>query len=175
MTRSMLKVGSIAHRTEKRIHTASRTLNWIAGVALILLVLSVFVDVFARWINKPVPGNVDIAEILLIPAVFFAMAHTHVLRGHVRVEIVYGRASTRVKGILDSITYFLAIGVYGFIIWAMADRTWAIITSPSPGPVTYGLGIPTVPLLIVIVAALFLLCLELLIDFSQAVTRAAGR
>ena len=171
----MSKLGGIAHRIEERIHTASQALNWVACVALILLVLAVFVDVFARTINRPVPRNVDIAEILLVLAAFFAMAHTHLIRGHVRVEIVYSRVSTRIKGILDSITHFLAIGVFGFVIWAMANRAWGIIASPGPGPVTMTLEIPRVPFFIVIAVTLLVLCLELLVDFSRAVARAAGR
>ena len=171
----MLKLGGMAHRTEERIHAASRVLNWIAGVALVLLVLSVFVDVFARFINRPIGGNIDVAEMLLIPAAFFAMAHTHLLKGHVRVEIVYSRVSTRIKGILDSITLFIAVGLYGFIVWSMANRAWGIITSPKPGPVTLALGIPVFPLFIVIAIALLILCLELLVDLSHSVARAAGR
>lgn len=171
----MLKLGGIAHRTEARIHTASRALNGIAMAAVILLAIAVFVDVFARTINRPLTGNIDVAELLLILVAFCALAHTHLLRGHVRVEIVYSRLSTRIKGILDSITLFLAVGVYGFVIWAMASRVWRIITSPGQGPVTFGLEIPTFPFLIVIVVGLLVLCLELLVNFSHAVARAAGR
>ena len=168
-------MNTLAHKIEEKIHTTSKALNWVACLAVILLVMGVFVDVFARWINRPIPGNIDTAELLLIPAVFFAMAYTHRLDGHIRVEILYTRLSIRVKGIMDSITLFIAIGVYGFIIWSMANRVWRIITSPDPGPITIGLAIPIYPLLIVIVIGLILLCLELLVNFSHAVARAAGK
>jgi TRAP-type C4-dicarboxylate transport system permease small subunit len=137
--------------------------------------LGVFVDVFARWINRPIPGNIDTAELLLIPAVFFAMAYTHKLDGHIRVEILYTRMSTRIKGIMDSITLLIATGVYGFIVWSTVNRVWDIITSPDPGPITIGLAIPIFPLLIVIVVGLIALCLELLANFTHAVARAVGR
>ena len=168
-------MNTLAHKIEGKIHTASKSLNWVACLAVILLVLAVFVDVFARFINRPVPGNIDTAELLLIPAVFFAMAYTHTLDGHIRVEILYTRMSTRTKGIMDSITLLIAIGVYGFMIWSMANRVWRIITSPDPGPITIGLGIPIFPLFIVIVVALIVLCLELLVNFSHAVARASGK
>jgi TRAP-type C4-dicarboxylate transport system permease small subunit len=168
-------MNTLAHQIEGKIHATSKTLNWVACFAVILLALGVFVDVFARWINRPVPGNIDTAELLLIPAVFFAMAYTHKLDGHIRVEILHTRMSTRVKGIMDSITLLIATGVYGFIIWSMADRVWRIVTSPDPGPITIGLAIPIFPLLIVIVIALIVLCLELLANFTHAVARAAGK
>lgn len=168
-------MNTLAHKIEGKIHTASKALNWVACFAVILLVLGVFVDVFARFINRPVPGNIDTAELLLIPAVFFAMAYTHMLDGNIRVEILYTRMSTRIKGIMDSITLLIAIGVYGFIIWSMANRVWRIIISPDPDPITIGLAIPIFPLLIVIVVALILLCLELLVNFSHTVARAAGK
>ena len=168
-------MNTLAHKIEGKIHATSKALNWVACFAVILLVMGVFVDVFARWINRPVPGNIDTAEFLLIPAVFFAMAYTHRLDGHIRVEILYSRLSTRTKGIMDSITLFIAIGVYGFMMWSMAARVWRILTSPDPGPITIGLAIPIFPLLILIVVALILLCLELLVNFSHAVARAAGK
>jgi TRAP-type C4-dicarboxylate transport system permease small subunit len=168
-------MNTLAHKIEGNIHTASKSLNWVACIAVILLVTAVFVDVFARWINRPVPGNIDTAELLLIPAVFFAMAYTHMLDGHIRVEILYTRMSKRVKGIMDSITLLIAIGVYGFIIWSTVNRVRDIITSPDPGPITIGLAIPIFPLLIVIIIGLIVLCLELLVNFTHAFARAAGR
>ncbi len=168
-------MNTLAQKIEDKIHTTSKALNWVACFAVILLVMGVFVDVFARWINRPVRGNIDTAELLLIPAVFFAMAYTHRLDGHIRVEILYTRFSTRVKGIMDSITLLIATGVYGFIIWSMANRVWRIVTSPDPGPITIGLAIPIYPLLIVVVVGFILLCLELLVNFSHAVARAAGK
>jgi len=168
-------MNTLAHKIEGKIHTTSKALNWVACFAVILLVMGVFVDVFARWINRPVRGNIDTAELLLIPAVFFAMAYTHKLDGHIRVEILYTRMSTRVKGIVDSITLFIATGVYGVMIWSMANRVWRIVTSPDPGPITIGLAIPIYPLLIVVVVGFILLCLELLVNFSHAVARAAGK
>jgi len=168
-------MNTLAHKIEGKIHTTSKALNWVACFAVILLVMGVFVDVFARWINRPVRGNIDTAELLLIPAVFFAMAYTHKLDGHIRVEILYTRMSTRVKGIVDSIRLFIATGVYGVMIWSMANRVWRIVTSPDPGPITIGLAIPIYPLLIVVVVGFILLCLELLVNFSHAVARAAGK
>ena len=168
-------MNTLAHKIEEKIHTASKALNWVAGFAVIMLLLGVFVDVFARFINRPIPGNIDTAEAILIPAVFFAMAYTHKLDGHIRVEILYTRMSTRIKGIMDSITLLIATGVYGFIIWSTVNRVWDIITSPDPDPVTEGLAIPIFPLFIVIVVGFIALCLELLANFTHAVARAAGR
>jgi TRAP-type C4-dicarboxylate transport system permease small subunit len=168
-------MNTLAQNIEEKIHTTSKALNWVACFAVVFLVMGVFVDVFARWINRPVPGNLDTAELLLIPAVFFAMAYTHKLDGHIRVEILYTRLSTRGKGIMDSITLFIATGVYGVMIWSMANRVWRIIASPDPGPITIGLAIPIFPLLIIIVVALIVLCLELLVNFSHAVARASGK
>ena len=167
--------GGMAGSIAKGVHAASRACSWVALVAIVAMLLSVFIDVVTRTANRPLPGNIDIAEILMIPAAYFAMAHTHVLKGHVRVEIVYDRLPKRLKAIFDSITFLLATGVYGFVIAAMARRAWAIFTSPDQGPVTLLLGIPTAPLFMVIAVALAVLCLELLVSFAEAVAGKASR
>jgi len=146
----------------------------LGGVAPVLM-LSVTVDVVARYIRHPVAGNIEVAELLLIPAAFFAMAATHLNRGHVRVEILHSRLPTRVQGIMDSFTLLLSTGIFGLIIWAMANRVGRIIASPGLGPVSDLLGIPKFPLLIVIIIGLILLCLVLLIDLVYAVARASGK
>jgi TRAP-type C4-dicarboxylate transport system permease small subunit len=167
--------GTVAGRIEAAIHAASKAISYVSGVALVLMVIAVLVDVITREIGASVPGNIDIAELLLVLVAYLAIPYTYAIKGHIRVDLVYRRLSPRVKGILDSITHLLAIGAYGFIVWAMADRAWSIFTSAESEPLTLALEIPIVPFFIVIAFATLLLCLELLVDFTKAIVRAAGR
>ena len=87
----MAFLGSTAVRIEKGIHSASRTLGWVARAILVMLAISVLVDVIARNINQPITGNVEVAEPLLVSIAYFALAYTHMHRGHIRVEVLYTR------------------------------------------------------------------------------------
>jgi TRAP-type C4-dicarboxylate transport system permease small subunit len=172
----MAFLGSAAVGIEKGIHSASRTLGWIARVILVALAISVLVDVVARNINQPITGNVEVAEPLLVAIAYFALAYTYMHRGHIRVEVIYTRFSERTKDVMDIITTFLGAGVFGVMVWALVSRVISIAGSSSSGPLTPGiLEIPLAPMFFLIAIGVFVLCLELILDIVAAVTRVISK
>jgi TRAP-type C4-dicarboxylate transport system permease small subunit len=172
----MAFLGSAPVRIENGIHTASRTLDWIARGILVMLAISVLVDVVARNINQPITGNVEVAEPLLVAIAYFALAYTHMQRGHIRVEVLYTRFSARTKDIMDIITTLLATGVFGAMVWALVSRVVSIVASPDGGPLTPGiLEIPLAPMFVLIALGVFVLCLELILDVVTTVTRVISK
>jgi TRAP-type C4-dicarboxylate transport system permease small subunit len=172
----MAFLGSAPVRIENGIHKASRALDWIARGILVMLAISVLVDVVARNINQPITGNVEVAEPLLVAIAYFALAYTHMQRGHIRVEVLYTRFSQRTKDILDIITTLLATGVFGAMVWALLSRVVSIAASPDSGPLTPGiLEIPLAPMFVIIALGVLVLCLELILDVVATVTRVIGK
>ena len=148
----------------------------IARGILVLLAISVLVDVIARNINQPITGNVEVAEPLLVSIAYFALAYTHMHRGHIRVEVLYTRFSARTKDILDTVTTILATGVLGAMVWALAGRVVSITATSGRGPLTPGiLELPLTPMFVLIAIGVFVLCLELILDIASAVTRVIGK
>jgi len=161
---------------DRIIYAISKILDWISRIVLILLALSVFLDVVMRGIGRPLTGNVEVAEILLVVIVYFAVAYTHRQRGHIRVEILYNRFSPRTKDLLDSIIYTMATVVYGFMVWALASRFSSMVTSTGAGPLSPGaLQIPISPLFALVALGLLVFCLELLLDLMKTMMRIRGR
>jgi len=141
-----------------------------------MLAISVLVDVVSRNINQPITGNVEVAEPLLVVIAYFALAYTYMHRGHIRVEVIYTRFSARTKDILDAITTFLATGVFGVMVWALASRVVSIATSSGTGPRTPGiLEIPLAPMFVLIAIGVLVFCLELILDIVSAVTRLVSK
>lgn len=168
--------GSAPLRIEKGIHGVSRTLDWISRGILVLLAISVLVDVVSRNINQPITGNVEVAEPLLVAIAYFALAYTHMQRGHIRVEVLYSRFSARTKDILDTLTTLLATGVFGTMVWALTSRVVSVIATPGSGPLSPGiLEIPLTPMFVLIALGVFVLCLELILDIVSSATRVIKR
>ncbi|MDD5701768.1 MAG: TRAP transporter large permease subunit, partial [Dehalococcoidales bacterium] len=59
----------------------------------------------------------EITEVMLIFAVFFTIAHTHNLKGHITVDVISAKLSKNGRLILSFITDLLALGMFAIIIW----------------------------------------------------------
>ena len=83
--------------------------EWSGRFALVLvplLMLSVSYEVVARYVFKsPTLWGFDTSQFLLITMVSLGGGWTLLHRGHVNVDIVYGRFTPRVRSIIDVLTY----------------------------------------------------------------------
>ena len=78
-----------ASTAAKWIVRASAGLHWLGGAGVALMCLTTVYDVLARYIfNSPTSWATEISTYVLICVVFFGAAHTHLLDGHVRVELL---------------------------------------------------------------------------------------
>ena len=151
------------------IKITSRTINIIGMVMLILMMLVVAIDVTGRYLfNKPLPGSIDIVELLMVIVVFFALAYCG--EGHLRVDIVYGHLPKRVQLILDCITFAAGVFIVALISWQLFARAWNIFVDP-PGPHTLNLNVPIWPFLCVAGVGSLIFCLELLARLFHYVNR----
>ena len=67
-------------------------LNHLGGAGVVFLALATVYDVFARYLfNQPTTWATEISTYVLIAATFFGAAHTHLIDGHVRVEVLLHR------------------------------------------------------------------------------------
>jgi TRAP-type mannitol/chloroaromatic compound transport system permease small subunit len=85
------------------------------------LMLSMFIcvaDVIGtNFFDWPVPGTLEITESTMVLIVFGALAYTQEKRGHIRVEILHGFMSPRIKSLMDAITHFLALVFFVLLGW----------------------------------------------------------
>jgi TRAP-type mannitol/chloroaromatic compound transport system permease small subunit len=85
------------------------------------LMLSMFICVAdvvgTNFFDWPVPGTLEITESTMVLIVFGALAYTQARRGHIRVEILHGFMSARIKSLMDAITHFLALVFFALLGW----------------------------------------------------------
>jgi len=61
----------------------AKKLYWVAGTAIVAMMLLTCADVVLRYLRRPIPGTYELVCFLGAAAVAFAIAYTFVEKGHV--------------------------------------------------------------------------------------------
>jgi TRAP-type C4-dicarboxylate transport system permease small subunit len=83
-------------------------------ISMFICVADVTGTNFFEW---PVPGTLEITESTMVLIVFGALAYTQEKRGHIRVELLHGYMSPRVKSFMDAVTHILAFVFFALLGW----------------------------------------------------------
>ncbi|MDD5703117.1 MAG: TRAP transporter large permease subunit [Dehalococcoidales bacterium] len=127
-----------------KVGVFSRWTNVIGIFALVCMVALTFVDVIMRYIfNAPIIGVQELVEVIMICAIFLAVAHTHNTRSHISVDLISNRLSEKPRAALEFITNLLSLGLFGIIMWRtlvyaiyviqdnrLHDKYWGIPNGP---------------------------------------------
>jgi TRAP-type C4-dicarboxylate transport system permease small subunit len=139
-----------------------KVLTWIASGALGIMILFVVGNVLSRFLfRKPLPGTIEIIELVAVVIVFFSVAYTESKRAHVYVELVVSKLRRRTQAILASMMYLLATVFFAALAWRGGVLAWSYLVPRIRE--TYVLSIPIAPFLFVIALGSFVLALETLI------------
>jgi TRAP-type C4-dicarboxylate transport system permease small subunit len=152
----------------KLIETATKGFALVSACCLGAMMLVTVADVTMRYLGKPLPGFFETTKVLLVCVVFFAIAHTQVVKGHVNVEFLVSRFPARLQGLVDSLTSTLAFALFGLLVWRTLLQGKTVMEGNQ---VSGTLGIPIFPFYGVIVVGGTLLCLVFIIDLVQAFAR----
>jgi len=108
-------------------------LAFVAGILAIFLMLGVSTEVFARYLlNMPITGVIEVSEIILLWIVFLGAAWVLKIEGHVSMDLIVSRLSTRGQAILNVITSLIGAAIAGTLFWYGTRVTWALFQSGTP-------------------------------------------
>jgi TRAP-type C4-dicarboxylate transport system permease small subunit len=137
--------------------------TWMGAAALIILVLTTFVNVLGRYLlRKPLTGAVEISQLFLVVTVFFGVAYTEVRKQHVTFDEVVAFFPRGLRAITIGTMYFL-VAVYALVMsW---QETLLAISYMLPAiRVTDVLKIPIAPAMFIIAIGSLLWGIELLLN-----------
>lgn len=151
---------------ESWVKPISRFMSHVASVILFLMMVLTILDVVLRklW-SKSILGTVEVTEFLLVFVIFFTLALTEIMNGHVKVDLVLSRFSKRVQGIADMITQLICFILTVLITWSTLIYSEKMRLSEE---VTQDLLIPVFPVIYVVAFGCAVLSLTLLIKFIEA-------
>jgi len=148
--------------------------DWLnLGSVFIIMFLMFFAtaEILGRYLfNSPIPGHVEIVELIMAGVVFFGIAYTERVGGHVRMELFIARVlKGRAYHIAEAITTTLSLFVYMFIL--VYTFKFALF-SLQVGDVTAYVYWPTWPSKFAIPLGAFFLCIRFVIELIQHVSQA---
>jgi tripartite ATP-independent transporter DctM subunit len=153
-----------------KVGVFSKWTNIVGLVAIFLLICMTFVDVILRYIfNRPMEGQTDITEVVLILAIYLAIAHTYNMKSHVTVDLVTAILAPKPKLILEFITTLLALFTFSIIVWRSIVKTAFDISVNSMHKMQ--VPIPKAPFDAIIAFGVLLLCLLLLRDVLRNIAK----
>lgn len=131
------------------IHTLSRLMYWIAGLALAGIMFLTVADVILREFKLPVVGTYEIVSLLGAIVIGFAVPQTSLERGHVLMDFLTEKLPIGGRKVFHFLTRILAIFTFliiGWNLWGLGNdfyRTGQVsLTLQIPEyPVAYGIGI----------------------------------
>jgi tripartite ATP-independent transporter DctM subunit len=98
--------------------------NVIGVTALFIMVAVTFVDVIMRYVfNAPFKGVTEVTEVIMICAIFLAVAHTQNTKSQISVDLVSSKLAPKPRTVLEFITTLLSTGMFGIISWRTLDQT----------------------------------------------------
>lgn len=145
---------------------------WVAGAAIIAMMLLTCVDVVLRYFRRPIPGTYELVCFLGAVSVAFAMAHTSVERGHVAVSIVVSYFPKRIQSLIDTITGSFSSAFFALIAWSSAGYANNLRVT---GEVSMTLELPFYPFVYGVGFSAAVVCLILLADLIGSLVRVFGK
>lgn len=132
----------------------------VGCVCLVCIVLLPVVDITSRWLfNAPVPGGIEIVELLLLIVVMSAIAWCALQDGHVALSFVVDRFPPLARFLFEGVTQILSIIIIGLLCYQ--NFVQAGITA-SQHETTGVLFIPYSPFIYLISAGYLLLVVVLI-------------
>ena len=146
----------------------AQRLYWIAGAAIVAMMLITCADVVLRYFRKPIPGTYELVCFLGAVAVAFAMAHTSVERGHVAVSLVVRYFPRRIQGLIDAITNIFGLVLFTLIAWYSLQYASDL---RATGEVSLTLELPFYPFVCGVGFSAAAVCLVLLTDLYNSLVK----
>ena len=154
---------------EKSANLIARWLNWLAGLAVVAVMIIVCINVLGRGIfGMPLKGTVDIVSLLGVLVIGGAISYTQVLKGHIRITLLIEKLPVKARNILTALVDLVGVVLFGIVSWQTI--LFAIGTYEN-GELSEVLKLPITPFAFIVSAGCISLTLVLFVDLINVFTR----
>ena len=157
---------------QKTVNRLVKVMYYIAGVAIMGMMLITCADVTLRYFRMPIPGTYELVSFLGAIAISFAIAHTSVEKGHVAVSFIVDKLPEKVRAGIRAVTGFIGLALFAAISWQSvlyANELWA------SGELSPTMKLPFYPIVYGISFATGMVCLVLLADLTNNLRKVANK
>lgn len=159
-------------RIGRFIDATGTTFNYLACIAVVIMMLLTCIDVILRLFGHPIPGTYEMVGFLGAVVISFALAYTSLEKGHIAVEVLVSRLPTGLQFFINGVNSLIGVALFSLITWQSFTYAGDLMGS---GEVSLTLQIPTYPFVYGISVGCGLLCLVLLTDAARSFRRTMGK
>jgi len=158
---------------ERAIISISRWFNYIGMIFLVFLMLLITFDVIFRYtMNRPIRGANELSELVMVLAVFLAIAYTQYMKSHIKVDILYIKFPQKVQDSASIFINLLCLGVCVLIVYQSIQYQillWDINRA------SLILKIPIAPFQLVLILGFTMFSLVFLLDLIHSILRVTNK
>lgn len=144
---------------------SSRTLNWVGGVTLALMMLLTVLDVILRYVGRAITGTFELMSFGGALVAGFAIAQTSLDGAHVNVDMLTAALSNKGKKLLTILTRLIGLGVFALLAWSLFLKGNDLYKT---GEVSLTLHVPFYPVAYALSLSSLVECFVLLCDLLRA-------
>lgn len=151
---------------EAKVRFIEDGLNFASVYVIMFLMFFATAEIIGRYVfNSPIPGHVEIVELIMPVIVFLGIAYTERVGGHIRMELFVTRVlKGRAHHLAEAITAALSLLAYVFVLIYSFKATQF---SYEVGDNTAYLYWPTWPSKLAVPIGCLFLCIRFLIEIVQ--------
>ena len=158
---------SLLHKTYSGWASVEKWFNTLAMVIIVVMMLMVVTDVVGRYLfNSPLPGALEITELLMVGTVYLALAYTQFVKAHISIDLLTTRYSQRNRLMVETISLFVLLAFFSLLVWQGGNMAWHSwqIKEIAMGPAA---RISVYPVKFMVPIGSFLICLRLIIQIAE--------
>ncbi len=146
--------------------------DWVAGTALVLIMLLTSLDVVLRYLGYPIPGAYDLVSLGGAFVIGFAIPKTSWDRTHVTVDILTAKLPAGKQAVFEVGTRILGLFFFLVIGWNLMKMGIGFMRT---GDSTQTLSVPLYPLAFALGLCAFIECIVLVADVVRVASDGGKR
>ncbi len=150
---------------DRWIARLSLRLSVLAQIGLAAVMILIISNIFLRRFYAPVPGTVEMVEILGALILGCSIAYCLYNQGHVFVNVLVQKLPLRIQAAVDIFTRLLMLAASGVLCWQLVIYTQRMM---ERGLSTGHLGIPIWPVIAIVALGFVLLSLVIINELIKA-------
>ena len=144
----------------------------VAMFIIFIMVGVMFYSAITKAFFRPALWTYEFSQFLMVAYFLVGGAYSIQLKGHVRMDLIYGNWSERTKSRWDSITSLIMIAYLVLLLYGSIDST---IYAISYGERSYSIWRPYMwPIKVIMTFGIFLMLLQAIAQFFKDISGAKG-
>jgi len=142
-----------------------------SAVLLIFVVIITFIDVVGRYFRFPLPGTLELSQLILACMIYLTLAHTQAKKGHIFLDFSIPLPH-KVKTVVEILVTLLSLFVMAVLTWKSVPFISDAFTSNEWSDYHH---IPIFIFKIFLFIGGLAFCLQLVIDIIEICNKSRGQ